>query len=141
MLELGADLAQVIGEEGEKAYPNECCGFVLGTLRADGGRRAEALIPVDNARETEERYHRFKIEAEDFMKAEKTAHARNLEIIGFYHSHPDHPARPSDYDREQALPCYSYLIVSVEGGRAGALTSWKLAEDRTAFTEEEIIWL
>jgi proteasome lid subunit RPN8/RPN11 len=141
VLELGADLAQAVREEGEKAYPSECCGFVLGTLRENGGRKAEALIPIDNAREAEEQYHRFKIEPEDFMQAEREARARNLDIIGFYHSHPDHPARPSDYDREQALPFYSYLIVSVERGRAGALTSWELAADRTAFTEEEIICL
>ncbi|MDR2740748.1 MAG: M67 family metallopeptidase [Treponema sp.] len=141
MLELGADLAQAIREEGEKAYPNECCGFVLGTLREAGGRKAEALIPIDNAREAEEQYHRFAIEPEDFMQAEKNARDRNLEILGFYHSHPDHPARPSDYDREQALPFYSCLIVSVEKGKPGVLTSWELAADRSAFTEEEIVWL
>jgi proteasome lid subunit RPN8/RPN11 len=140
MLELGADAANVIREEGEKAYPNECCGFVLGRLRQDGGRKAEALIPIDNAREAEEQYHRFNIEPEDFLKAEKEARARDLDIIGFYHSHPDHPARPSDYDREQALPFYSYLIVTVEGGRAGTISCWELAADRAAFTEEEIVW-
>ncbi|MDR3147945.1 MAG: M67 family metallopeptidase [Treponema sp.] len=140
MIELGADLARAIRAEGEKAYPNECCGFVLGTLPETGGRKAEALIPADNAREAGEQYHRFKIEPEDFLKAEAEARARNLDIIGFYHSHPDHPARPSDYDREQALPFYSCLIVAVERGRAGALTSWELAADRAAFTEEEIIW-
>jgi proteasome lid subunit RPN8/RPN11 len=141
MLELGADPARDIREEGEKAYPNECCGFVLGKIRENGERKAETLIPIDNAREAEEQYHRFKIEPEDFMKAEKEARTRNLEILGFYHSHPDHPARPSDYDREQALPFYSYLIVSVERGKAGALTSWELAADRAAFTEEKIICL
>jgi proteasome lid subunit RPN8/RPN11 len=140
MIELGADLRQTIREEGATAYPNECCGFVLGKIREDGGRKAEVLIPMNNAREAEEQYHRFTIEPEDFMKAEREARARSLDIIGFYHSHPDHPARPSDYDREQALPFYSYLIVSVEGGRADALTSWELAADRAAFTEEEIVW-
>jgi proteasome lid subunit RPN8/RPN11 len=139
MLELGADLARTIREEGEGAYPDECCGFVLGRIREDG-RKAEALIPMDNSREAEERYHRFAIEPEDFIKADKKARMRNMDIIGFYHSHPDHPARPSDYDREQALPFYSYLIVSVAGGRANALTSWELAADRAAFIEEEIVW-
>jgi proteasome lid subunit RPN8/RPN11 len=140
MLELKADAVRIIREEGERAYPNECCGFVLGRLWEDGGRKAEALIPIDNAREAEERYHRFKIEPEDFLKAEKEARTRNLDIIGFYHSHPDHPARPSDYDREQALPFYSYLIVTVERGVAGTIRCWELAADRAAFTEEEIVW-
>jgi proteasome lid subunit RPN8/RPN11 len=139
VIALTAKTEQRIREEGERAYPNECCGFVLGRIREAGGRKIEALIPIDNAGEAEEQYHRFKIEPEDFMKAEKEAQRRNLDIAGFYHSHPDHPARPSDYDREQALPFYSYLIVSVEGGKAGALTSWELAADRAAFSEEEIV--
>jgi proteasome lid subunit RPN8/RPN11 len=137
---LTAEVERRIREEGARAYPNECCGFILGITREAGGRKAEALIPIDNAREAEEQYHRFTMEPEDFLKAEKEARGRNLEIIGFYHSHPDHPARPSDYDREQALPFYSYLIVSVKGGRAEALTAWELAADRAAFTEEEIVW-
>jgi proteasome lid subunit RPN8/RPN11 len=140
MIELSAELARFIGEEGEKAYPNECCGFVLGKLRDSGGREAERLIPIDNAREAEEQYHRFTIEPEDFMKAEKEARLQNRELLGFYHSHPDHPARPSLYDRDHALPFYSYLIVGVEKGRAGALTSWELTADRSDFTEEDITW-
>jgi proteasome lid subunit RPN8/RPN11 len=140
MIALTGGVERRIREEGERAYPNECCGFVLGKIRETGGRKIETLIPVDNAGEAEEQYHRFKIEPEDFMRAEKEARKRNLDILGFYHSHPDHPALPSDYDREQALPFYSYLIVSVERGRAGALTSWELAADRAAFTEEEIVW-
>jgi proteasome lid subunit RPN8/RPN11 len=141
MIELDAELGRSIKAEGEKSYPNECCGFVLGEIRDDGGRNAAALIPIVNAREAEEQYHRFKIEPEDFMRAEMEARSQGRDIIGFYHSHPDHPAEPSDYDREHALPFYSYLIVAVEKGKAGALTSWELAStDRTVFTEEEIIW-
>jgi proteasome lid subunit RPN8/RPN11 len=140
MLEISLDVGQAIRDEGEKAYPQECCGFVLGRCKKTGRRNIEALIPVDNARETEEQYHRFRIEPEDFMKVEKEARVLNLDIIGFYHSHPDKPARPSEYDREQALPLYSYLIVSVKGGEADALTGWKLAADRAAFIEEEMLW-
>jgi proteasome lid subunit RPN8/RPN11 len=139
MLEIGADLAQVVRDEGEKAYPNECCGFVLGAIHEDGRRKTGGIFPIGNARESEEQYHRFKIEPEDFMRVEKEARARNLDVIGFYHSHPDHPARPSDYDRQHALPFYSYLIVSVEGGTAQDMTSWELAADRAAFTEEKIL--
>ncbi|MDR1250808.1 MAG: M67 family metallopeptidase [Treponema sp.] len=141
MIKLNAELARCIGDEGEKAYPDECCGFVLGKPpEPSGGREVERLIPIVNAREAEERYHRFKIEPEDFMKAEKAARLEGREIIGFYHSHPDHPARPSGYDREQALPFYSYLIVAVKRGRAGALTSWELSVDRSCFIEEDITW-
>ncbi|MDR0556564.1 MAG: M67 family metallopeptidase [Treponema sp.] len=140
MLETGADMLRAVRDEGEKAYPNECCGFVLGTFMEDGRRKIETFFPMDNAREAEEQYHRFKIEPEDFMRVEKEVRVRNLDVIGFYHSHPDHPAQPSDYDREHALPFYSYIIVSVEGGKARDITSWELAADRAAFTEEEILW-
>ncbi|MDR2633517.1 MAG: M67 family metallopeptidase [Treponema sp.] len=140
MLEIAQELALRIRKEGEKAYPKECCGFVLGTFPKTGQRKTHSLIPIANAREAAEQYHRFSIEPEAFMKAEQEARERNLDIIGFYHSHPDHPARPSAYDREQALPWYSYLIVSVEQGRALALTAWELLADRSAFIEEEIIW-
>ncbi|MDR2392719.1 MAG: M67 family metallopeptidase [Treponema sp.] len=140
MLEIPQDLALRIKAEGEKAYPKECCGFVLGTCQDSQPRKTHALIPIANAWETAEQYHRFSIEPEAFIKVEQEARAQNLDIIGFYHSHPDHPARPSDYDREQALPGYSYLIVAVEQGRASALTGWELLADRSTFTEEEIIW-
>jgi proteasome lid subunit RPN8/RPN11 len=135
--------ARRVREEGEKAYPGECCGFLLGRVK-EAGSFAEELIPVSNAREAEEQYHRFVMEPEDFMRAEREAGRRNLDILGVYHSHPDHPALPSDYDREHALPFYSYIIVSVkgEGGKpkAGPIKSWKLAEDRSVFYEEEIEW-
>ncbi|GHU87120.1 hypothetical protein FACS1894202_00720 [Clostridia bacterium] len=121
-----------IRREGENAYPNECCGFIF-----DNGE----LLPVVNAREASERYHRFVITAEDFMRAELEARRRKLDITGIYHSHPDHPAKPSDYDREHALPFYSYVIVSVENGAAGDVTSWKLSDDRQSFLQEEITWL
>jgi proteasome lid subunit RPN8/RPN11 len=138
MLELGADAAYIIRAEGEKAYPNECCGFVLGRFREDGGRKAEALIPIANAREAEEQYHRFKIEPEDFLWAEKEAAAQGREVLGFYHSHPDHPARPSGYDQDNAVPFYSYIIVSVEQAKAAGLTSWRLSDDREEFFEETV---
>jgi proteasome lid subunit RPN8/RPN11 len=128
-----------IRREGEKAYPNECCGFLLG-LTAEGGR-ADSILSVENAREAGEQYHRFVITPEDFMRAEKEALKQNREIFGIYHSHPDHPARPSDYDREHALPFYSYLILAVTAGKAAELTSWKLTGDRNQFLEEEIqLW-
>jgi proteasome lid subunit RPN8/RPN11 len=144
MIALHAEAEQGIREEGERAFPNECCGFVLGRMEA-GGKRADSILAVENSREAAEQYHRFVMSPEDFLRAEKEARRQKKDILGIYHSHPDHPARPSDYDREQALPWYSYLIVSVRGGTAGPraeeLTSWELADNREQFLEEELsIW-
>ncbi|MDR2247817.1 MAG: M67 family metallopeptidase [Treponema sp.] len=138
MIDLPAELEAAIRAEGEAAYPDECCGILLGRLTDDGRKIAEAVMPIVNAREAEERYHRFRIEPEDLMRAEKEARKQGRDILGFYHSHPDHPARPSDYDREYALPFYSYIIVAVERGKAGDFTGWELAADRSAFSREII---
>jgi proteasome lid subunit RPN8/RPN11 len=138
-LNIPAELARRLREEGEKAYPEECCGFVLGR-DADGVRFAESLIALDNAREGSARRRRFRLEAEDFLRAEKEATARNLEIAGIYHSHPDHPALPSEYDKEHALPFYSYIILGVAGGKAGEIRSFVLKTDRSSFVEEEIVF-
>jgi proteasome lid subunit RPN8/RPN11 len=126
---LNAEAERRIREEGEKAYPNECCGFLLGArgaegLSAGGERRADLVLAVENTREPGEQYHRFVISPEDYMRAEKEAVKQEREIFGIYHSHPDHPAKPSDYDREHALPFYSYLILAVKAGKAAELTSW-----------------
>jgi proteasome lid subunit RPN8/RPN11 len=147
VIAITGEVKQRIREEGERAWPNECCGFVLG-LTADNTKRASLALPVENTREAGERYHRFVISPEDFMRAEAEARRQKKEILGIYHSHPDHPARPSDYDREQALPFYSYLIVSVRGPRvpgegpgAEELTSWELSDNRDQFLEEDItLW-
>jgi proteasome lid subunit RPN8/RPN11 len=95
-------------------------------------------MPIHNAREEAEQYHRFKIEPEDVMRAEKAARAQSRDVLGFYHSHPGHPARPSEYDRDNAVPFYSYIIVSVEKSGAAELTSWRLSDDRNEFLEEAV---
>ncbi|MDR1411191.1 MAG: M67 family metallopeptidase [Spirochaetaceae bacterium] len=138
MIALPAGLAAAIKKEGEAAYPDECCGILLGRLSGGGRKTAEGIVPIVNAREAGERHHRFRIEPEDLMRAEKEAREQGRDVLGFYHSHPDHPARPSDYDREHALPFYSYIIVAVGQGKAGELTSWELAADRSAFLQEDI---
>jgi proteasome lid subunit RPN8/RPN11 len=144
VLALGPEWEAAIRAEGEKAYPNECCGVLLGKLEdtaegLEGGkRRVENIIPIENSREEAERYHRFEIQPEDLMRAELAARKAGRDVLGFYHSHPDHPAKPSDFDREHALPFYSYVIAGVNKGRAGELTSWELAPDRANFLEEEI---
>ncbi|MDR2164951.1 MAG: M67 family metallopeptidase [Zoogloeaceae bacterium] len=139
MIRLPETLDAAIRAEGEKAYPNECCGVLLGRLDADGARVTEEILPIDNAREAGEQYHRFRIEADDFLRAEHVARETGRDVLGFYHSHPDHPADPSEYDREHALPFYSYIIISVRGGKAAELASWELTLDRARFEAERIV--
>ena len=135
MLKLSRQIESAIQKKGAEAYPNECCGILFG--REDGDARiVKSLRPIENARESDEQYHRFLITPEDMMQAEFEARKRGLDIVGFYHSHPDHPARPSDYDREHALPFYSYIILRVAEGRPEQMTSWRLQLSREAFDSE-----
>ena len=136
MLKLTKELADKVREAGASAYPNECCGILFGREAENGDHVVAALKPIDNARESGEQYHRFLITAEEMMQAELEARRNKLEIVGFYHSHPNHPARPSDYDRDHALPFYSYLILRVAAGKPEEMTSWRLQVDRTAFDSE-----
>jgi proteasome lid subunit RPN8/RPN11 len=138
MMRLSAGAAARIRAEGERLYPDACCGLLLG--RADGHRARAVVdrIPTENAREAGERRRRFVIEAGDFLRGELAARKRGLDVVGVYHSHPDHPALPSEYDRAHALPYYSYIIVAVEKGRAADLRSFVLAADRSGFSQEEI---
>lgn len=137
MLRLARRAEADIRAAGADAYPNECCGVMFGR-EEEGDHIVEALRPIVNAREAGEQYHRFLITAEEMMQAELAARRLGLEIVGFYHSHPDHPARPSDYDREHALPFYSYVILRVAGGEPGLMTSWRLRSTREAFDGEEV---
>ncbi|MDR2076916.1 MAG: M67 family metallopeptidase [Desulfovibrio sp.] len=136
MIRLERHLRRDIRAEGEAAYPDECCGILLGTVDARDTRTVAKLRPVVNAREAGERYHRFRMEADDILRAERLARSEGLDILGFYHSHPDQPAVPSGYDREYALPWYSYVIVAVLRGKARSMTFWTLAEDRSRFLRE-----
>ena len=135
-----------------REYPSECCGALLGKVEGESKqvrevvalknlrrdqRRAQELLPVDDlARETER--NRFLIDPLEQLRMEKDARCRGLDVLGYYHSHPDHPARPSVYDCEHAWPWYSYIIVSVERGVAKDLTCWVLAEDGGAFNPEPV---
>jgi len=132
MLKLTKQVEIDINQEGEKAFPNECCGILMG--RDD---EISAILPIINAWEHEEQYHRFSIEPQYMLKAEREAHVRGLDVLGFYHSHPNTEAVPSEYDREHALPFYVYLIVSVKGNKAEKLTAWNLSLDRTVFLQTE----
>jgi len=138
MLNITKSLQDEIKSEGEKAYPDECCGVLLGVLGETGEKSVTKILPVSNEFSQGEQYHRFLITPENMLAAEKKARALKLDVLGFYHSHPDHPARPSDYDREHALPFYSYIITMVEKGEAKEITSWVLKDDRSAFIAEDV---
>ena len=126
-----------IRREAAAAYPDECCGIIYGVVR-DGTRRVSQLEPVANAFDAEERYHRFSISPEQLMKAERVAGDRGELVLGFYHSHPDHPARPSEYDRQHAWPFYSYVIVAVEMRQPRDMTSWQLNEQTELFEPQGV---
>jgi proteasome lid subunit RPN8/RPN11 len=134
---LSPALYQQIEREGAAAYPNECCGILFGR-DVDGRRIVDRLIPVPNDFEDAEKYHRFSISPKLLMDAEKNAAANNDLVLGFYHSHPDHPARPSEYDREHGWPFYSYVIVAIEKGAPGALTCWLLDETTEQFEQQSV---
>jgi len=138
MLCLSSELEKKIREDGEAAYPNECCGVLIGEVDNAGVKTAKSAVTIDNARKDGEQYHRFLITPEDMMKAEQTARSMKLDVIGFYHSHPDHPSAPSGYDKDHALPFYSYVIVSVDKGKAQIFTSWELTDNRSDFVKEEV---
>ncbi len=139
MLRLSSELEKNIRTDGEAAYPNECCGVLIGEVDNEGIKTVKSTLTIDNAREDVEQYHRFLITPEDMMKAEQTARSMKLDVIGFYHSHPDHPSKPSGYDKDHALPFYSYVIVSVDKGKAQILYSWELINDRSDFAQEKVI--
>jgi len=149
-LKMNQDLAERIRRHGAETFPYECCGALLGRDSAAGervdssaGEPSEAprealdLFPLVNRRDDSPR-NRFAVTADDVRDAEKAARQHGLEVIGWYHSHPDHPARPSDFDREHAWPWYSYVIVSVMSGTPADMTSWRLNHDRQNYSPENI---
>ena len=128
-----------IREHGARDYPHECCGVLFGR-QEDSGKVVTETRALNNARE-DSKHNRFMISPHDMLESEQYARQKGLELLGFYHSHPDHPARPSEYDRVHAWPWWSYVIVSVQKGLAADLTSWVLAEDRVKFLEEAVFEL
>lgn len=131
-LVLGSGVAEAIEAHGREAFPHECCGALVGR---DG--RVDATFALPNTTDEGPR-RRFLVRPADYQAAERGATACGLDLVGFYHSHPDHPARPSEYDLDHAWPVFSYVIVSVMGGEPAAMTSWRLRDDRSAFDEEPL---
>jgi proteasome lid subunit RPN8/RPN11 len=138
MIKLSEQHLSEIRQHGERDYPFECCGLMLGSLETDGKKSVAEIYPISNAREEEAKRNRFLIRPEELMRGEKYARENGFEVVGFYHSHPDDRAVPSRYDLEHAWPTYSYIVVAVEGGRASDLRSWEMQSDRSQFNEEQI---
>jgi proteasome lid subunit RPN8/RPN11 len=148
ILRLNHELSDKIRAHGAETYPYECCGALLGrdldapTTPSPNGapqasREVTALFPLVNRRDDSPR-NRFAVTSEDVRDAEKAAREKGIDVVGWYHSHPDHPAKPSQFDQDHAWPWYSYIIVSVANARPELMTSWRLSDDRTQFTPEEL---
>jgi proteasome lid subunit RPN8/RPN11 len=126
---LETGVAATIRRHGEETFPHECCGALIGT-----GERVVAAVPLPNTTEEGPR-RRFLVRPSDYRMAEQRATELGGELLGFYHSHPDHPARPSQFDLDHAWPNFAYVIVSVMSGVARDLTVWFLQDDRSRFDE------
>jgi proteasome lid subunit RPN8/RPN11 len=126
---LDAAVDEAIRRHGEETYPHECCGALVGR-----GGRVTTTVPLPNTTEEGPR-RRFLVRPSDYRMAESRATELSGELLGFYHSHPDHPARPSQYDLDHAWPTFAYVIVAVAAGRAGDMTVWWLKDDRSSFEE------
>ena len=121
-----------IRQHGAETYPHECCGALYGSNGA-----VTDILALPNVTEEGPR-RRFRISDKDYLKTERRASELGAELLGFYHSHPDHPARPSQFDLDHAWPTFAYVIVSVASGRAGDITVWWLKDDRSIFEEGEL---
>ena len=137
-LEIPAAVLAAAAGHGERTYPEECCGLLLGRPLPDGAGSAVVRAMAAENEHGEERHRRYTIAPEAVLHADRAARAEGLEIVGYYHSHPDHPAAPSAFDREHAWPEVSYLIVPVENGCAGSPRSWRLDGERGGFDEETV---
>ena len=139
MISIGKELIEQIKSHGEGTYPNECGGMLIGHLIADGEKSVVELLPMENAMDKAEQHNRVLILPKDVMRAERYAREKKLDVVGYYHSHPDCPAVPSQYDLDHALPVWSYIIVSVLEGKAAEMFSWEMESNRSKFNEEEVI--
>lgn len=137
MITLSDQIVGMITAYAERHYPHECGGMLIGKFLEDKKSVSE-IFPLENAREEEARHDRILILPRDVLRAEKYAREHGLDIVGYYHSHPDDAAVPSQYDLDHALPVWSYIITSVIAGRAADVRSWEMANDRSKFNEERI---
>ena len=137
MIKIAEKQLAEIRAHGVRDYPYECCGLLLGRY-VDGKKFVREIYPISNAREESAKRNRFLITPDELLRGERYAREHDLEVVGFYHSHPDSPAVPSRYDLEHAWPTYSYIIVSTSADEARDLFSWEQEPDRSRFNQEEI---
>ena len=138
MIELTSEHVEQVRKHGEADFPHECCGLLIGSMGEGGRKTVREVFPISNAREESAKRNRFLITPEEVMRGEKHARATRQDVVGFYHSHPDCAAVPSQFDLDHAWPVYSYIIVSVVKGRAADVLSWELRPDRSQFDAEKI---
>src|SRR6185295_2826076 len=129
MLKLNRQLCDEMTAHGERDYPYECCGLMLGHFNEQAGKQLLETFPISNAREETAKRNRFLIRPDELLRGERYAATKDFDVIGFYHSHPDHPAVPSQYDLEHAWPLYSYVVVAVHDGVKKAFRSWEMKPD------------
>ena len=137
LVNISGELQQRIFDQMEATYPNEGGGFLMGDIASDAVTVRD-IIQVQNVFAVEEQHHRYAMTPQDWMRLEDQADERGLALIGYYHSHPDSPAVPSEYDREHALPNFIYVITSVTMGRAADMRAWRLQADRSRFDGLEL---
>lgn len=137
MLSLSDQIIASITIHAERDYPHECGGMLIGRFDEEG-KTAVETFPLENAREEEARHNRVLILPKDVLRAERYARERKLDVVGYYHSHPDDRAVPSQYDLDHALPVWSYVIASVIKGKVDDIASWEMENDRSRFNEEII---
>jgi proteasome lid subunit RPN8/RPN11 len=136
-LQISPALLRQIHDHGEGSYPEEGAGLLLGILAGDA-KQVTHLLTFPNAREQSARHNRYLLTPQDYLSGEQEAARLGLDVLGVFHSHPDHPNQPSEFDREWAMPWFSYIITSVNDGKAVQSRSWLLSEDRSHFQEENL---
>ena len=137
MISISKKLIEQIKSHGERTYPNECGGMLIGRFENEGKIVVE-LLPMENAMAEAEQHNRVLITPKDVLRAERYARSQKLDVVGYYHSHPDDEARPSQFDLDHALPVWSYIIASIRQGKAVDARSWQMENDRTKFNKEEM---
>lgn len=137
MVYLTEEHIKQIEAHGERTFPYECGGMLIGRFE-NGKKTVLELLPMENAASEAEQHNRVLIVPKDVLRAERFAREKKLDVVGYYHSHPDHPAIPSQFDLDHALPVWTYIIVSVESGKAVDVRAWEMENDRSKFNEEKI---
>ena len=138
MLELKVENLEAIKRHAEADYPHECGGLLLGPLDLENNTSVVETLPMENTAAEETRHDRVLIEPLALMKADRAARKKGLDVIGYYHSHPDDEAVPSQFDLDHALPVWSYIIVSVRDRKAVDWNSWEMENDRSKFNKEVV---